>query len=134
MKDTTTGMTDTAFNKTPSELKSSLNNIDKYGFSKEDQLKMANEYRNKPLSVGDKWYLINADWFNKWAKYIGLDSKGSLTIPDAIDNKCLFKPESKVLKEGIQEEIDYYTIPEELWDYLVKIYSIAQPEVFFWWI
>ena len=130
MKDTT-GMTEHAFNKTPSELKSSLNNIDKYGVSKDDQLKMANEYRDKPLKVGDKWYLINAEWFNKWAKFIGLDSKGSLTRPDAIDNKCLFKPESTVLKEGIQEDIDYFTIPEELWDYLVKIYSVAQPEVFF---
>jgi hypothetical protein len=130
MKDTS-GMTD-AFKE------SNLNNVDsskqttfKYGFSKEDQLKMANEYINKPLNVGDKWYLVNAEWYNKWAKFIGLDSKGSQIKPDSVDNKCLFKPDSKVLKEGIQEDVDYFTICEELWNYIVKIYGVAQAEVGF---
>ena len=47
--------------------------------------------------------------------------------PGKIDNKILLNS-TKHLKTNLSEEIDYNTIPEELWTYLTKIYGIAQEE------
>ncbi len=93
---------------------------------------------NKKLVKGDKWYLVNADWYTRWMAYVGMagpDSKptGVTTAgtpsPDRINNKTLIDSVSKKLRTDLTEEIDYYVIPEELWDYLKKTYSITQEEV-----
>ncbi len=60
------------------------------------------------------------------------DLKPTLTAtlsPDKINNKTLIDSISKQLRTDLSEEMDYFTIPEELWDYLKKIYSITQEEV-----
>ena len=70
--------------------------------------------------------------------YVGMagpDSKptaattASTPSPDKINNKTLIDSVSKKLRTDLTEEIDYFVIPEELWDYLKKTYSITQEEV-----
>ena len=85
------------------------------GFSKEDQLKMAREYLEKPLIVGDKWYLVNSDWFTRWLKYIGHETASSAVTsltkhaapsnisPEKINNKSLLEF-NEVLKKNVLKE------------------------------
>jgi hypothetical protein len=111
----------------------------KYGFSREDQLKMANEYTDKPLCEGDKWYLINSDWYTRWIKYIGRESgdgvaaspsKSYMNVsPEKINNLSLLEKNDQTqkysLKHGISEEVDYFTVPIELWSYLANCYGLT---------
>lgn len=110
----------------------------------DEQKRMAIEFKNKELKLGDKWYLINSDWFTKWTSYIGLeldefnnlmpksDGENTTLKPDKINNKSLLtmNPVTKklFLKDNILEDTDYYTVPEELWNYLVKIYGLSRSE------
>ena len=55
-------------------------------------------------------------------------SAGS-TSPDKINNKSLLDS-NKQLKADLTEDIDFYYIPEELWSYFTKIYSVSQEQVF----
>jgi hypothetical protein len=123
----------------------------KFGTSKDDQKAALQELGEKALRVGDKWYLINSDWYTKWLNYIGVEyddslqypsvvsstisSNQSCTAPDSINNKSLLisNPVTKKvhLKDTLVEEIDYYTVSEELWNYLVQLYGISRPEVSF---
>ena len=76
-----------------------------YGASLEGQRKMAMEYEGKPLKLGDKWYLINSDWYTRWLKYIGLDATTVTTTtntisqtppnPGDINNRSLFLDDEK---------------------------------------
>lgn len=104
-----------------------------YGKDKDGQRKMADEYLNKQLQVGDKWYLINSAWFLKWKTYIGLETSLSARdrtgSPDKICNSSLLTPNGQSLLPGLTEENDYFTICEELWWYLVKVYSITSQKV-----
>jgi hypothetical protein len=98
----------------------------------EDQRNKAQLYLNKNLQLGDKWYLINADWFNKWLIYIGMDKEKpdfySNQPPGIIDNSSLLMPDRVHLKAMLSEELDYFTISEELWNYLSTLYQITQEE------
>lgn len=112
---------------------------------RDEQRKFALEYIHKPLKLGDKWYLIGSDWYSKWAAYVGIElstdnnnsakvqTTSSSYVPSQINNKKLLVHNDETknyhLKDGLLEEIDFYTIPQELWDYLVNIYSINAPEV-----
>ena len=116
-----------------------------YGTSKLDQKRAYDDLKGKKLRVGDKWYLINSDWFTKWLNYLNVpnndslqspsltNSSSSCPAPDKINNKSLisFNPitSKSFLKESLNEELDYHTVCEELWKYLVNIYGIARQEV-----
>ena len=105
--------------------------------SREEQKNKALKWINKELKLGDKWYLINSDWYTRWANFVGLelnndDSQKSNSLtnflsPDRINNKTLLNTDNQL--KQLTEEVDYYTICEELWNYLVKIYGITQQEV-----
>lgn len=109
--------------------------VNTYGKEKDGQKKMADEYLNKELRLGDKWYLINSAWFQKWKAFVGLDSslsardRSSLGPLDKICNSSLLTTNGQSLREDLTEGNDYFTICEELWSYLVKIYSISSPKV-----
>jgi hypothetical protein len=122
----------------------------RFGASKDDQKSALQKLGEKALRVGDKWYLIDADWYTKWLNYIGVkyddslqypsivsstSEQSSCPAPDKINNKALlvFNPVTKTyhLKESLVEEIEYYTLSEELWNYLVQLYEISRPEVIF---
>ncbi len=49
--------------------------------------------------------------------------------PGQINNNSLLNNQMR-LKENLTEEIDYFIVPEELWTYLVQIYTISRPEVY----
>lgn len=103
--------------------------------SREDQKNFSSSLIDKTLKVGDKWYLISNDWMNRWTNYIGLEysgidlkpSNGISVSPGKIDNKNLLNSQ-KQLKNNLSEEIDFNTVPEELWNYLLKIYGITQED------
>lgn len=105
----------------------SLENTD----SPSSQKKYALQFTEKPLKLGDKWYLISSEWYSNWANYIGLNtsSKSSTSTPDKISNQSIleYNTETKQfdLKQSLVEETDYFTVPEELWKYLVSKYSVC---------
>jgi hypothetical protein len=117
----------------------------KYGKSREEQKRAFEELGNTQLRLGDKWFLINSDWYTKWLNYLGVAYEDSLQYkstaeseqvvpaPDKINNKSLltFNAVTKrfSLKETIVEELDYYTVPEELWLYLSELYETTRKEV-----
>jgi hypothetical protein len=113
-----------------------------YAASLEGQRKIAMELNGKSLKLGDKWYLINSDWYIRWLKYIGLDATIATTPtknvlsqtppnPGEINNRSLFVDDEKnQLKPDLQEEIDYSPVPEELWNFIKKIYPISNEKVF----
>lgn len=112
---------------------------------RETQLKKAKQLLEKPLKLGDKWYLLSKDWYVDWSAYIGLDesqTKLKETPPEKINNRKLFEIDHKTatvgssakkikLREGLLENIDFVTVPKELWNYLVEIYSLESPDVSF---
>lgn len=98
--------------------------------SREKQREFANLNLEKRLKLGDKWYLINKDWFDRWSAYIGLDksAKTSEIPPDKINNHSLLEDGAR-LKENLMEGIDFVTVPQEMWNYLVAIYSVESEDV-----
>jgi hypothetical protein len=104
----------------------------KFDSSLEKQREFAIKYLDKPLEVGDKWYLISARWFSQWKSYINLPNgtdnvQCDSSKPDEICNQELLTKSvdgKQQLADNIYEETDYYTIPEELWTYLRSIYSV----------
>ena len=116
--------------------------------TREDQKTKASKWINKELKLGDKWYLINSDWYTRWANFVGIElnndndsihlsnhqQQGKMTklssylSPDKINNKTLLSADNQ-LKSQLTEEVDYYPICEELWNYLVQLYSTTTPEV-----
>lgn len=112
--------------------------------SRETQLKIARTFIEKELKLGEKWYLLSKDWFSHWAAYIGLDETEKLkeTPPEKINNRKLFEIDHRSpvtgsqakklkLREGLVEDIDFVTIPKEIWSYLVDVYSVESQDVNF---
>ena len=103
----------------------------------EYQRHMAQKYANKPLRLGDKWYLVNADWYCRWCSFIGFD-RASATLgattssslsPGSIDNHALVERDNKrQLRDSVAEEIDYFTVCEELWSYWTRAYKLKQAD------
>jgi hypothetical protein len=123
---------------TNKSMDANLKSSSTYAASLEGQRKIAMEYIDKPLKVGDKWYLINSDWYIRWLKYIGLDTTTTAPHsisqtppnPGEINNRSLFVDDEKnQLKLSLLEEIDYYPVIEELWDFIKKIYPINDEKV-----
>lgn len=109
--------------------------------SRDEQKKKAIKWINKELSQSEKWYLISADWYRRWANFIDIplnndndtlpmksNSLKSFISPDKINNRSLLTEESK-LKPDLTEEIDYYTVCEELWNYLKATYGLTHQNV-----
>ena len=100
----------------------------------ESQKQLAIEYLNKQLKEGDKWYLINAEWFKKWLSYIGIKRDNVITAcepsnqsPGKISNQSILEKDPDIdyyyLKEGSLEEINFFTVPQELWECLNEVYG-----------
>ena len=114
--------------------------------TRDDQKLKAIELMVKEFKLGDKWYLINSDWLKNWANFVGYEidkysirnklntTSSKSDLPCKINNKQLVnKLKQEIyneihLKPGLSED-EYYYICEELWNYLVEIYSINSPEV-----
>lgn len=101
----------------------------------ESQKQLALEYLEKRLKEGDKWYLVNGEWFKKWLSYIGIKKDHVITAceasnepPGKISNKSILEKDPDIdyyyLKEGLLEEADYFTVPEELWKCFTEEYTL----------
>lgn len=101
----------------------------------ESQKQLALEYLNKKLNEGDKWYLVNVEWFKKWLSYIGIKRDHVITAcepsnqpPGKISNQSILEKDPDInyyfLKEGLLEEINFVTVPQELWECFTEEYGI----------
>ncbi|EGG21586.1 hypothetical protein DFA_01472 [Cavenderia fasciculata] len=62
--------------------------------------------KRTPLVVGEKWYLINFEWFDKWSKnMLGLGP---------IDNSNLLVAGTDFIKPGLIETTHFEVVPEKL--------------------
>lgn len=109
--------------------------IQRYGKTKEDQLKVAQLFKDSDLKVGDKWYLLSSTWYRRWSNYIGLENDSAQSAnsnrvsPEKIDNHKLVDESKSTLRDDIQEDMDYVTVHEQLWWYLVQIYGVNSENV-----
>ncbi len=148
MKDKLIGTTNETTMLNNKNIKKQQNMITTTDESRDDQKLKAIKLMNKKLKLGDKWYLINSDWFTRWANFVGYQlnndnetlmtgnsnrklgsSLSNFLSPDKINNKTLLINGTENLKQQLTEEVDYYTVCEELWSYLVQIYSTNSPQV-----
>ncbi|XP_011407941.1 PREDICTED: probable serine/threonine-protein kinase kinY [Amphimedon queenslandica] len=84
------------------------------------------------LKKGDKWCLVDKDWFKRWKKYTGFDSMDQETAglpsghPGPIDTAILFKSNvSEALNDHLMEELDYALLPEPAWNLLLSWYGLS---------
>ena len=114
--------------------------MSKESMTREKQREFALSTLNRELKLGDKWYLLNKDWFQRWSAYIGLESseKVSEIPPEKISNRRLLETDARSigspagkrvrLREDIVENADYVAVPQDLWNYLVNVYSLESDD------
>ena len=86
---------------------------------------------------GSRWYIIEYDWLQRWKEYS--NSAWEDDDPGPIANDLLLEDNenivyvekedsafkdcyTKVLKDGLRENRDYYIVSPEIWNYLQAIY------------
>jgi hypothetical protein len=100
-----------------------------------EQYKFSYKLLNKQMKLGEKWYLINKDWYNKWSTFINRNNFNLLEQPGVINNDSilnnLFKlnDDSDKIKSNLVNGLDYYVVCQELWEYLKKFYGLSKTEV-----
>ena len=100
-----------------------------------EQYKFSYKLLNKQMKLGEKWYLINKVWYNKWSTFINRNNFNLLEQPGVINNDSilnnLFKlnDDSDKIKSNLVNGLDYYVVCQELWEYLKKVYGLSKTEV-----
>jgi hypothetical protein len=104
-------------------------------YKSHEQYKFSYKLLNKQMKLGEKWYLINKDWYNKWSTFINRNNFNLLEQPGVINNDSilnnLFKlnDDSDKIKSNLVNGLDYYVVCQELWEYLKKVYGLSKTEV-----
>ncbi|EIW79313.1 cysteine proteinase [Coniophora puteana RWD-64-598 SS2] len=84
------------------------------------------ERRNRPMAVGDTWYIVSRQWYRRWeAACEGrIDKDGSVEEKDVgpVDNSSLVDKD-KNLTSSLVEGIDVEFLPEDAWQSLVMWYG-----------
>ncbi len=102
----------------------------------QEQLNTIRPMKNRPLRVGDKWYLVSRVWYRRWdaACSASRDSDPAENAEHTIgpiDNTSLYDydsiPSFVHLRRQITEHVDYEMLPEEGWDLLVDWYGSKGP-------
>ena len=96
------------------------------------------------LKIGDSWFVVASEWFNKWLEFVNSNTIGS--PPPAIDNSSILHSMDAVnadmnhdlliltstqlkcggcLRPGIVEGKDYILLPYEAWFHLFTWYKGA---------
>ena len=99
--------------------------------NKSEQKKVAEESKELPLALDDKYYLINSHWYHQWSDFVGLKKhfeNSSQQHPGPIDNKELLETDGS-LKIGIILDNDYYLVNENLWNCLKTCYGTQSDKV-----
>ncbi|KAG8910438.1 CSN-associated deubiquitinating enzyme Ubp12, partial [Tulasnella sp. 408] len=93
-----------------------------------ERLQKIQSLKNKPLALGDTWYLISRQWYRGWESACGgAPMKGAPEDESqvkAVDNSSLAGSKPGKLKTAtIAEGVDYELLPEEAWKLLVEWYG-----------
>lgn len=73
------------------------------------------------LKEGGVWYPIEIRWYNVWASYAETNTERP-TGP--VDNSSLGHDEAPLkLRKDLVEDVDYKLVPQQVWEYLLSIYS-----------
>ncbi|KAL1924566.1 uncharacterized protein VTP21DRAFT_4220 [Calcarisporiella thermophila] len=101
-----------------------------------EQLSIIKQLMEKPLALGEEWYLLDKKWFIRWKQYCRRASSSSDattalaqgTFPGAISNESIFEGSShSKLRPGLITDTDILLLPKEGWDKLVAWYGCNHP-------
>lgn len=91
----------------------------------EDRLTAIEEAKNRPLLVGETWYLVSRTWYRRWHKAVSgvMDKEGPVTESDLgpVDNSSLVNSKGD-LSVSTVSGIDVEYLPQDAWDLLVTWY------------
>lgn len=94
------------------------------------QLDMVLPTLKQPLSEGDKWFIVDRNWFRKWQAACGgaVDDKGlaEITMQEVgpIDNSRIANPRNGKLTTTVAENENVVFLPGMAWHLLEKWYTI----------
>jgi DUSP domain len=91
---------------------------------------------NRPIKIGDKWFIISAVWFKRWKMEVGFaadavaaaeaatqeeQQQNSSQLLNPIDNAFLcISSDTPILRKGIVEHVDFELVPEDVANLLFK--------------
>lgn len=79
------------------------------------------------LKKGDWWYLIPYKWWSAWKNSVHYDEEEELSSSsedvqiEPLDNSFLM--ENGKLKQGLMDSVDYYVVPQVVWNQLKDWYD-----------
>jgi ubiquitin carboxyl-terminal hydrolase 4/11/15 len=83
-----------------------------------EKLSIINRQRERPMEIGETWYLIARDWWKRWQKACTgeTDKEGSVSEQELgpVNNASLLD-EYGNLRKGLVEGIDVEYVSEEIW-------------------
>ena len=99
-----------------------------------NELKEFEKAQNNEMHVGDSYYVISAKWLNGWETYARsinnnngkADEDEFGARPEEIDNEPITSDASSnivLLKENLQEKLDYKLLTEAAWKLLQGWYG-----------
>uniref|UniRef100_A0A0K8SJI5 Ubiquitin carboxyl-terminal hydrolase n=1 Tax=Lygus hesperus TaxID=30085 RepID=A0A0K8SJI5_LYGHE len=94
--------------------------------SQDEQKELVKILQNKPLILGETWYLVDATWMKSLKLYLGISERPCRNThfhPGPIDNRNLLNSDN-TLKNNLSDGTDYELVPQELWDKLVEWYGM----------
>ncbi|EGG20417.1 peptidase C19 family protein [Cavenderia fasciculata] len=112
-------------NKTPTTTTTVVAEDNEYANLTEDERKKINNdtkdiIKRAPLIVGESWFLINYEWYDKWLKNIfSPDELGP------INNSNLLVPGTEFIKPGQTENTHFAVVPAQVWNYFLKSYGCS---------
>ncbi|XP_046355415.2 E3 ubiquitin-protein ligase TRIM71-like [Haliotis rufescens] len=93
---------------------------------RKEQKTVINELRETPLIVGEVRYIVAAEWFEKWERYVGIFSDDG--SPGPIDNTPLLTYHKTLRKSRLysyQQQKDMVTLPKAAFGKLLEWYGIV---------
>lgn len=83
------------------------------------------EAKNRPLVVGETWYLVSRAWYRRWHKAVSgvADKEGPVDESDLgpVDNSSLVNSQGNLSVSAVGG-IDVEYVPQDAWDLLVSWY------------
>uniref|UniRef100_A0A914WDB5 DUSP domain-containing protein n=1 Tax=Plectus sambesii TaxID=2011161 RepID=A0A914WDB5_9BILA len=83
------------------------------------------------LIAGEKWFLVDAKWWERFVKQTDTGSSVSSDSVGPIDNSAILVKEidgSLTLKANMVEKLDYVLVPKEGYIKLKQVFGIFRPE------
>ncbi|XP_036852251.2 ubiquitin carboxyl-terminal hydrolase 11 isoform X8 [Manis javanica] len=100
--------------------------------SQRRQIENGETGRERPLQVGESWFLVEQHWYKQWELHVQGRDQDSRTFPGYINNAEFFEDQVNWhLKKGLLEGEDYVLLPAAAWHHLVNWYGLehGQPPI-----